>query len=77
LKVAVNRDTERLVDIAPGAQVTVEYRRKISGFVIAERVLLAEASAATAGAAGAPEKAPAASIEAPERPQGTQDRVVE
>lgn len=59
-KVAVNRDTERLAEIAPGAEVTVEYRRKISGFVIAERVLPAEAgeAAASAAAASAAAKAP-------------------
>ena len=38
-KVAVNQDTELLVEIVVGAEVRVEYRRKISGFVIAERVL--------------------------------------
>lgn len=47
-KVAVNEDTERLVEIKVGAEVTVEFRRRISGFVIAERVL-----AATEGAPGA------------------------
>lgn len=44
-KVAVNEGTERLVEIKEGTEVTVEYRRKISGFVIAERVLPAEAGA--------------------------------
>jgi hypothetical protein len=44
-KVAVNRDTERLVEIAEGVEVTVEYRRKISDFVIAKRVLAAETGA--------------------------------
>lgn len=47
-KVAVNRDTERLVEIKEGAEVTVEYRRKISGFVIATKVLPAEADAPAA-----------------------------
>ncbi len=47
-KVAVNTDTERLVEIREGAEVTVEYRRKISGFVIAQRVLGAEAGAPAA-----------------------------
>lgn len=37
-EVAVNEDTEQLVEIKPGAEVTVEYRRKIGDFVIAERV---------------------------------------
>jgi hypothetical protein len=38
-KVAVNRDTERLVEIEQGAEVAIEYRREISDFIIAERVL--------------------------------------
>lgn len=38
LQVAVNENTERLVEIEPGAEVTIEYRRKIGDFVIAERV---------------------------------------
>ncbi|HEX6861701.1 MAG TPA: hypothetical protein VF414_02740 [Thermoanaerobaculia bacterium] len=37
-QVAVNEDTERMVEIKPGAEVTIEYRRKIGDFVIAERV---------------------------------------
>ena len=37
-QVAINEDTERLVEIKPGAEVTIEYRRKIGDFVIAERV---------------------------------------
>lgn len=56
-KVAVNKDTKWLVDdVKEGAEVTVEYRRKISGFVIAERVLPAReaAPAAQAGMAMAP-----------------------
>jgi hypothetical protein len=44
------------VEIAPGAEVAVEYRRKISGFVIAERVLPA--------AAGEPAAPPAATAAA-------------
>jgi hypothetical protein len=56
-KVAVNQGTERLVEIEEGAEVTVEYRRKISGFVIAERVLGAEA-----GAAAGTGKTPARSV---------------
>lgn len=47
-KVAVNRATERLVEIKEGAEVTVEYRRKVSGFVIATKVLPAEADAPAA-----------------------------
>lgn len=52
-KVAVNADTERLVDFKEGAEITVEYRRKISGFVIATRI-----SSAADGAAAAPAPAP-------------------
>lgn len=37
-QVAINEATERLVEIKPGAEVTIEYRRKIGDFVIAERV---------------------------------------
>lgn len=37
-QVAVNKGTERLVEIEPGAEITVEYRRKIGDFVIAEKV---------------------------------------
>ena len=37
-QVAVNKDTERLVEIKPGTEVTIDYRRKIGDFVIAERV---------------------------------------
>ena len=58
-KVAVNKDTKWLVEVEEGTEVTVEYRRKISGFVIAERVLPArDAEAAQNGASKAP--APAA-----------------
>lgn len=46
-KVALNEDTEKLVEIAKGVEVTVEYRRKISSFFIAERVLAAGAAPAT------------------------------
>lgn len=44
-KVAVNKETERLVEIETGTEVTVEYRREISGFIIAERVLPAQETA--------------------------------
>jgi Ni/Co efflux regulator RcnB len=37
-EVAVNEDTERLIEIEPGAEVMIEYRRKIGDFIIAERV---------------------------------------
>ncbi|HXU29577.1 MAG TPA: hypothetical protein VN851_03280 [Thermoanaerobaculia bacterium] len=46
-KVALNEGTKTLVEIAKGIEVTVEYRRKIGGFVIAERVLAAGAAPAT------------------------------
>lgn len=52
-KVAVNADTEQTVAIAPGAQVTVDYRRKVRDFIIAERVRLAEAAASATAAAPA------------------------
>jgi hypothetical protein len=45
-KVAVNADTERLVEIQEGAEVMVEYRRKVGSFIIAERVRPVEESAA-------------------------------
>ncbi len=58
-EVAVNEDTERLVEIEPGAEVTIEYRRKIGDFVIAERVrpvqeadTAAQSATGTAPAAG-------------------------
>lgn len=59
-KVAVNADTERLLEIKEGAEVTVEYHRKISDFIIAERVRPAEedATAAQSGAAKAPNQKP-------------------
>lgn len=59
-KVAVNPETERLVKIEEGAEVTVDYRRKISSFVIAERVRPAEKATAAAqtGAATAPGQTP-------------------
>ena len=50
-QVAVNEDTERLVEIKPGAEVTIEYRRKIGDFVIAERVRSVE-EAGTAAQSG-------------------------
>ncbi len=37
-KVALNDATQKLVEIAKGIEVTVEYRRRIGGFVIAERI---------------------------------------
>jgi hypothetical protein len=59
-KIAVNPETERLVEIKEGAEVTVDYRRKISDFVIAERVRPVEQAAATAqsGTATAPDRTP-------------------
>jgi hypothetical protein len=50
-QVAINEDTERLVEIKPGAEVTIEYRRKIGDFVIAERVRSVE-EAGTAAQSG-------------------------
>ena len=50
-QVAVNEDTERMVEIKPGAEVTIEYRRKIGDFVIAERVRSVE-EAGTAAQSG-------------------------
>ena len=58
-EVAVNKDTEQLVEIKPGAEVTVEYHRKIGDFVIAERVRSVE-EADTAAQSGT-DTAPAAS----------------
>lgn len=55
-QVAINEDTERLVEIKPGAEVTIEYRRKIGDFVIAERVRSVE-EAGTAAQSG-PDTAP-------------------
>jgi hypothetical protein len=58
-KVAVNADTKRLVEIKEGTEVTVDYRRKIGGFVIAERVRPVEEAAAAQAATGtAPGQAP-------------------
>ncbi|HEX7181969.1 MAG TPA: hypothetical protein VF756_09015 [Thermoanaerobaculia bacterium] len=59
-KVAVNPETERLVEIKVGSEVTVEYHRKVSSFIIAERVRPAEenATAAQSGAATAPGRQP-------------------
>ncbi|MEP7012528.1 MAG: hypothetical protein ABJC13_19580 [Acidobacteriota bacterium] len=42
-KIAINEGTQRLVELEKGVEVTVEYRRKISAFIIAERVLAADA----------------------------------
>lgn len=50
-QVAINEGTERLVEIKPGAEVTIEYRRKIGDFVIAERVRSVE-EAGTAAQSG-------------------------
>jgi hypothetical protein len=49
-KIAVNRGTQRLADIATGARLTVDYHRKVGGFIIAERVRPDEQS--TSGATG-------------------------
>ena len=40
-KVALNESTKREVELKKGADVTVEYRRRIGDFVIAERVVAA------------------------------------
>ena len=55
-QVAINEDTERLVEIKPGAEVTIEYRRRIGDFVIAERVRSVEeaGTAAQSGTGTAP-----------------------
>jgi glucose/arabinose dehydrogenase len=54
-QVAINEGTERLVEIKPGAEVTIEYRRKIGDFVIAERVRSAKAdTSAQSGTETAP-----------------------
>lgn len=58
-EVAVNKDTERLVEIEPGAEVMIEYRRKIGDFIIAERVRSPK-EAGTAAQSGT-DKAPGAS----------------
>lgn len=59
-QVAINEGTERLVEIKPGAEVTIEYRRKIGDFVIAERVRSVEeaGTAAQAGTNTAPSAGP-------------------
>ena len=58
-KVAVNADTKRLVEIQEGTEVTIEYRRKVGSFVIAERVLpVAESAAAPSGTGTAPGQGP-------------------
>jgi hypothetical protein len=61
-KVAVNEETERLVEIKTGAEVTVEYRRKIGDFVIAERVrpVKETGTAAQSGAGAAQSASPSA-----------------
>lgn len=61
-KVAVNTDTERLVEIQEGMEVTVDYRRKVGGFVIAERVRPVEenVAAAQSGPNAAPGQSPSA-----------------
>ncbi len=41
-KVAINKDTQQLVELEKGVEVTVEFRRRISTFIIAERVLPAQ-----------------------------------
>lgn len=41
-KVAVNTDTKQMVEIERGAEVSVEYRRKVGDFLIAERVVPAK-----------------------------------
>lgn len=52
-QVAINEDTERLVEIKAGAEVTIEYRRRIGDFVIAERVRsVKEAGTAQSGSSG-------------------------
>lgn len=51
-KVAVNEGTEWLVDAREGTEVKIEYRRKVSGFVIAERVLPAAEEGAAAAQPG-------------------------
>jgi len=59
-QVAINEGTERLVEIKPGAEVTIEYRRKIGDFVIAERVLSVKeaGTAAQSGTETAPNAGP-------------------
>jgi len=46
-KVAINEGTKMLVELAKGIEVTVEYHRKVGGFIIAERILAAGAAPAT------------------------------
>lgn len=57
-EVAVNKDTEQLVEIKPGAEVTIEYRRKIGDFVIAERVRPVQAADTAAQSDTAPAASP-------------------
>lgn len=52
-KIAVNKETKRQVEIKTGVEVAVEYRRRIGGFIIAERVLPAAAVQAEAAPAAA------------------------
>lgn len=53
-QVAINEGTEQLVEIKPGAEVTVEYRRKIGDFVIAERVRPVEETGTDTSSAASP-----------------------
>jgi hypothetical protein len=46
-KVALNEATKKLVEIAKGIDVTVEYHRRVGGFIIAERILAAGTAPAT------------------------------
>ncbi len=46
-KVGINDSTKTLVEIAKGVEITVEYHRKIGGFIIAERIFAAGAAPAT------------------------------
>jgi hypothetical protein len=46
-KVGLNDSTKRLVEIAKGAEITVEYHRKIGGFIIAERIVAPGTAPAT------------------------------
>ena len=57
-KVAVNTETERTVEIAPGIQVTVDYHRKVRDFIIAERVRPAGTGEAATPAEGTSSAAP-------------------
>ncbi|MEP7010646.1 MAG: hypothetical protein ABJC13_10015 [Acidobacteriota bacterium] len=46
-KVAINDSTKTLVEIAKGIAITVEYHRKIGGFILAERIFAEGAAPAT------------------------------